>query len=206
VVGLKPAFGHVSTAGVFPLAESLDHVGLLDGRHAQRRRRVGRPRPRGRAPEGAFRRPGVVGVRVGVPVDDYWQPVDPVIAEGVAAAVAALEKAGAQIVEVRTPMIDELAATYPRIVGAEAYATHAAWLAERPGDYQPLVRERLLSFADQPAKDYIDASAPAVAWSRRCARRSGRSTCWCCRRPGCGRRRSAWRRWTACRCGPRCWR
>ena len=31
VVGLKPAYGHVSTAGVFPLAESLDHVGLLTG-------------------------------------------------------------------------------------------------------------------------------------------------------------------------------
>ncbi len=96
-------------------------------------------------------------MRVGVPVDDYWRPVDPVIAEGVAAAVAALEKAGAQIVEVRTPMIDELATTYPVIVGAEAYATHAPWLAERPDDYQPLIRERLLSFAGQPAKDYIDA-------------------------------------------------
>ena len=54
-------------------------------------------------------------------------------------------------------MIDELATAYPVIVGNEAYATHASWLAERPDDYQPLIRERLLSFAGRPAKDYIDA-------------------------------------------------
>ena len=100
---------------------------------------------------GGIQAPGVAGVRVGVLVDDYWQPADPAIAEAVAAAVALLEKAGAQIVEVRTPMIDELAATYPLIVGAEAYATHAAWLAERPQDYQPITRDRLLPFAE-PAR------------------------------------------------------
>jgi Asp-tRNA(Asn)/Glu-tRNA(Gln) amidotransferase A subunit family amidase len=162
VVGLKPAFGHVNTAGVFPLAESLDHVGLLtaDAHSASVAWDV---LDRADGTGGGIPLPGVSGVRVGVPVDDYWHPADPAIAEGVAAAVAALEKAGAQVVEVRTPMIDELATTYPRIVGAEAYATHAAWLAERPGDYQPLVRERLLSFADQPAKDYIDAQR-----TRRC--------------------------------------
>jgi aspartyl-tRNA(Asn)/glutamyl-tRNA(Gln) amidotransferase subunit A len=152
VVGLKPAFGSVPTDGVFPLAESLDHVGLLAAD------------PHGAAvawdvldPVGGAPPPGVAGVRVGVPVDDYWRPVDPAIAEGAAAAVAALEAAGARVVEVRTPMIEELAGAYPRIVGAEAYATHAAWLAQRPGDYQPLVRDRLLSFADQPARDYVEA-------------------------------------------------
>jgi Asp-tRNA(Asn)/Glu-tRNA(Gln) amidotransferase A subunit family amidase len=54
-------------------------------------------------------------------------------------------------------MIEELAATYPVIVGAEAYATHAKWLADRPQDYQPITRERLLPFADQPARAYVDA-------------------------------------------------
>jgi aspartyl-tRNA(Asn)/glutamyl-tRNA(Gln) amidotransferase subunit A len=54
-------------------------------------------------------------------------------------------------------MIEELAATYPQIVGAEAYATHAGWLAERPGDYQPITRARLAPFADQTARGYVDA-------------------------------------------------
>jgi aspartyl-tRNA(Asn)/glutamyl-tRNA(Gln) amidotransferase subunit A len=54
-------------------------------------------------------------------------------------------------------MIDELAATYGTIVGAEAYATHAAWLAERPGDYQPITAERLALVADLPAAAYVAA-------------------------------------------------
>ena len=60
------------------------------------------------------------------------------------AAVETLRARGASVVEVSTPMIDELAATYAVIVGAEAYATHATWLAERPEDYQDVTRERLL--------------------------------------------------------------
>jgi aspartyl-tRNA(Asn)/glutamyl-tRNA(Gln) amidotransferase subunit A len=80
-----------------------------------------------------------------------------VIEKGVAAAVERLRAAGAEVVELRTPMIDELAATYAPIVGAEAYATHATWLAERPQDYQPITRERLMLWADQPARQYVDA-------------------------------------------------
>src|SRR5689334_11783160 len=149
VVGLKPAFGHVSTAGTFPLAESLDHLGLVtaDTHSASVAWDV---LDRAEGTGGGIQPPGVRGLRVGVPADGYWRPADPAIADGVAAAVAALERAGAQVVEVRTPVIEELAGTYARIVGAEAYATHAAWLAERPQDYQPVTRERLAPFADQP--------------------------------------------------------
>jgi aspartyl-tRNA(Asn)/glutamyl-tRNA(Gln) amidotransferase subunit A len=156
VVGIKPAFGHVSTVGAFPLAESLDHVGLIaaDTHSASVAWDV---LDRSDGTGGGIQPPGVTGVRVGVPVDDYWRPADPAIADGVAAAVAALEQAGAQVVEVRTPMIEELAATYPQIVGAEAYATHAAWLAERPGDYQPVTRARLAAFGQQMAREYVDA-------------------------------------------------
>ena len=149
VVGLKPRFGALPVDGVFPLSESCDHVGLLtpDVDSAAFAWEV----------LSGHRPTELDGLRVGVPVDDYWRPFDPVLDDAATAAVAGLRAAGAEIVEVRTPMIDELAATYPLIVGNEAYATHAAWLAERPGDYQPLIRERLLSFADRPAKEYIDA-------------------------------------------------
>jgi aspartyl-tRNA(Asn)/glutamyl-tRNA(Gln) amidotransferase subunit A len=156
VVGLKPAFGHVSTERVFPLAESLDHVGLLAA-DAHSTSVAWDVLDRAEGTGGGIQPPGVAGIRVGVPVDDYWRPADPVIADGVSAAVAALERAGARVVEVRTPMIEELAATYPAIVGAEAYATHATWLADRPTGYQPVTRERLLAFAGQPAQEYVDA-------------------------------------------------
>lgn len=99
----------------------------------------------------------MAGLRVGVPVDDYWQPADPAIAPWPDAAVRALAAAGARVVPVRTPMIEELVAAYPLIVGNEAYSTHCRTLAERPEDYQPLIRERLLGFADRPAREYIEA-------------------------------------------------
>jgi aspartyl-tRNA(Asn)/glutamyl-tRNA(Gln) amidotransferase subunit A len=151
VVGLKPTLGRLPTDGVFPLSETCDHIGVITAD----------------VPDAALGWdalcPGddaaldVPGLRIGVPVDSYWRPADPVIAQSVEAAVAALRAAGAEVVEVRLPMIDELAATYPPIVGAEAWATHAEWLRKRPTDYQDVTRERLEPFAEQPAREYVDA-------------------------------------------------
>lgn len=156
VVGLKPAAGHVSTVGVVPLSETLDHVGLLTADvHSASVAWDVLARTDGTG--GGIQGPGVRGVRVGVPTDAYWTPADPVIGQAVAAAVERLRAAGAQVVDVATPGIDEFAATYPVIVGAEAYATHADSLSQRPGDFQPATRERLLRNADLPARAYIDA-------------------------------------------------
>ena len=156
VVGLKPAFDALPTDGVFPLSETCDHVGVLTADvHGASVAWDVLSRPDGTG--GGIQAPGVAGVRVGVLVDDYWRPLDPALDAATEAAVQRLRAGGAEIVEVRTPMIDELAATYPVIVGAEAYATHAAWLAERPQDYQRITRERLLPFADLPASAYVEA-------------------------------------------------
>jgi Asp-tRNA(Asn)/Glu-tRNA(Gln) amidotransferase A subunit family amidase len=156
VVGLKPAFGALPTDGCFPLSETLDHVGVLaPDVHAASIAWDVLSRPDGTG--GGIQAPGVSGVRVGLLVDEYWRPLDPALAAAVDDAAARLRAGGAQVHEVRTPMIDDLAATYPLIVGAEAYATHARWLAERPQDYQPITRDRLLPFADQSARTYVDA-------------------------------------------------
>ncbi len=162
VVGLKPALGRLSTAGVFPLSETCDHVGLLASDvHTASVAWDVLSRPDGTGSGGieapGIETPGVAGARVGVLLDGYWQAADPTITTAVDAAVETLRTAGAHVTEIRTPMIEELAATYAPIVGAEAYATHASWLAERAQDYQPATRERLLPFAEQPARDYIDA-------------------------------------------------
>ena len=90
-------------------------------------------------------------------VDGYWEPVEPAIRVHTAAAVQALRDRGGRIVEVRTPDVTDLAGTYPAIVGGEGYATHAAWLADCRGAYQPATRASLEPFADQPAREYVDA-------------------------------------------------
>lgn len=153
VVGLKPARGALPTTGVFPLSETCDHVGLLGadvdivavafGALTGQRIDPSAPLP-----------PGTV---IGRPTDRYWQVHDPEIAAAVDRAATALAAAGAVVREVTMPGVEELAATYPVIVGAEAYATHARWLAERPGDYQPPTAARLQAAAAHTAADYVTA-------------------------------------------------
>lgn len=146
VVGLKPAYGALPVEGVFPLAESFDHVGLLtpDVDSAAFAWEVLSGTPAGGE---------IGGLRVGVPVDPYWRAHDPVLDDAAATAVDRLRAGGARVVDVRTPMIDELAAIYPRIVGAEAYATHARWLAQRPQDYQQATLDRFMP--DVSATEYV---------------------------------------------------
>jgi aspartyl-tRNA(Asn)/glutamyl-tRNA(Gln) amidotransferase subunit A len=156
VVGLKPTFGALPTDRVFPLSETCDHVGFLtaDVHGASVAWDV---LARSDGTGGGIQAPGVQGVRVGLLLDDYWRAADPALNDAVAAAAKRLEARGAHVVELRTPMINELAATYGPIVGAEAYATHAGWLAERPQDYQPITRERLAATADLTASTYVAA-------------------------------------------------
>ncbi|HEY0639288.1 MAG TPA: amidase [Pseudonocardiaceae bacterium] len=156
VVGFKPTIGRLDTTGVFPLSETCDHVGLLAAdRHGVSTAYDVLVRADGTG--GGIQQPGVEGVVVGLPTDDYWRTHDPVIADAVRDAAERLRRAGAQVTDVDLPGIDELAACYRPIVGAEAYATHRHWLAERPHDYQPITAERLLAGADQPAVEYVDA-------------------------------------------------
>jgi aspartyl-tRNA(Asn)/glutamyl-tRNA(Gln) amidotransferase subunit A len=161
VVGLKPAFGRLPTTGVFPLSETCDHVGLLtpdaDSAALAWDALVPPAAPRSDLLSASAVRAACAGLRVGTLGDTYWRAADPTLNAAAAGAADALAAAGARVLELRTPMIDELAACYPEIVGAEAYATHARWLAERPQDYQPLTRDRLLPFAEQPAHRYVTA-------------------------------------------------
>ena len=161
VVGFKPTYGRLSTAGVFPLSESCDHIGLLAadvhgvsvGYDVLARNNSAD----GVGTGGGIQPPGVDGVTVGVPTDDYWRVADPVIADAVERAAARLAEAGAVVSRITMPGIDELAACYRPIVGAEAYTTHEHWLTTRREDYQPITAERLAAAAGQSATEYVAA-------------------------------------------------
>lgn len=154
VVGLKPSFGALSTRGVFPLAESFDHVGLIAA--DLRATAIAWEQLNGPSDIDTPCQQ-VDGCRVGVLRGDYWAAADRVIDAAVGAAVEALCHRGALVAPVGIPMIDELAATYLPILGAEAYAIHAAFLAERPEAYQRDTAVGLGLFAAQPAAEYAAA-------------------------------------------------
>jgi len=152
VVGLKPAAGTLPTTGVFPLSETLDHIGLLGAGintvagalSALTGHRIDPSVP-------------VTGTVVGLPTDPYWLVHDPEISAAVDRAANTLQAAGAVLRKVRLSGIADLAATYPVIVGAEACTTHRNWLAQRPDDYQPATAARLRAAAAYTATDYIAA-------------------------------------------------
>ena len=157
VVGLKPTLGAVPTDGVFPLSTTLDHVGLLtaDVHGASVAWDVLARGAEGTG--GGIQEPGVKGLRIGLPQGSLWQVIDHDIVAAVARGAESLRRAGADVVEIEVPDVDELAATYSVIVGSEAYATHAVALAQRRGDFQPSTAERLLAQADRSAFEYLSA-------------------------------------------------
>jgi len=159
VVGLKPALGALPTTGVFPLAETCDTVGVIaTDTYSTSLAWDALNRPEHVAAPGLDQMSrDVTGLVVGRPVDDYWRAHDDVIAAGVDAATDALAVAGAKVVRVSTPAIDELAATFRTIIDAEVHATHAHWLSQHAGDYQPTTEKRLRTAARVTAPQYISA-------------------------------------------------
>ena len=105
VVGLKPGRGALPLTGVFPLAETLDHLALLAADVDTVSIAFG-------ALSGCQIDPSapIAGIVVGRPTDAYWRVHDPAIAAAVDRAADALAAAGAALRELRLPEVDELAA------------------------------------------------------------------------------------------------
>jgi aspartyl-tRNA(Asn)/glutamyl-tRNA(Gln) amidotransferase subunit A len=155
-VGLKPAAGELSCTGVFPLSETLDHVGPMARSvadvAAMFRAMTGEADPGGRAATHPPR-PYVFGV----PEPYFCERLHPDVREALARTRAALSAAGH---EVRTVEIEHAARTaevYLHIVLPEASCIHAWMLDSHGGDYSPGVRLRLEMGRYILAEDYVRA-------------------------------------------------
>jgi amidase len=141
--GLKPTWGRVSRAGVFPLAESLDHVGpmcrsALDSAlvlsviaGADPDDPTASPRPV--SDYVASIDAGVRGKRLGVPKNLLGMDADSQRAFDDAAAT--LENAGATVVEVVLPEFDEATTKWVALCGLEAALAHEATFPSRRAEY-----------------------------------------------------------------------
>ena len=167
LVGLKPTYGRVSRAGVLPLSWSLDHVGpiartvadaavLLEeisGYDAGDPTSAREPVP----PFTARLEGGVRGLRLGLPREYFWKPMDSQVREAVQAAIIRLEQAGAAVEEFSLPSLEFAPAAQTLIICAEAAAYHREQLAVRYADYGADVRMRVLQGLCINAIDYLDA-------------------------------------------------
>jgi aspartyl-tRNA(Asn)/glutamyl-tRNA(Gln) amidotransferase subunit A len=155
VVGLKPGFDEVSTAGVVPLSRTMDHVGPLcrsvaDAALLYDVLRGATPTPLPEAREAG-------GIRLGVPRDYFMALLDSQVAASFESACDRLREAGAVIEDVVIPHANDIAPIYLHIVLSEAAAYHARTLDGRPDDYTPNVRLRLEMGRYILAEDYARA-------------------------------------------------
>jgi len=169
IVGLKPTYGLVSRRGVFPLSFTLDHVGPMSRTVADNALLLEAiagfdPADPGSAPARAdgFAREigaGVQGLRVGFVRHFHERDMEahPEAAAALDEAARLLAAEGAEVRTVTLPPLGEFAAVNRIILTSEAFAIHARWLRERPGDYGKLARRRLLPGAFVSAGTFVTA-------------------------------------------------
>lgn len=167
VVGIKPTYGLVSRAGVFPLSWSLDHAGPLaktvtDTALLLQAIAGHDPADPSSAsveiPDYAARLNGDVrGLRVGVPREYFFERSTEEVEAFVRDAIRVLERLGATIVEVSLPQIEHAATAGMTIISVEAAEIHAEWLRTRAEDYGDDVRPRVRLGALLRGTDYVRA-------------------------------------------------
>lgn len=141
--GLKPTWGRVSRAGVFPLAESLDHVGpmcrsaldaaivlgVIAGADQDDPTAAHQPVPDYAAATAA----GVKGKQMGVPRN--LVDVDADCQRALDGAAAVLAKQGARLVDVTLPDLDEATMQWLALCGVEAAFAHESTFPSRRAEY-----------------------------------------------------------------------
>jgi aspartyl-tRNA(Asn)/glutamyl-tRNA(Gln) amidotransferase subunit A len=154
VVGFKPSRQRISTAGAFPLSQSLDSIGPIarsvtdcakaDAVMAGEDFAALEP-----APLANLR----IGIAQGLPLEN----LDDTVAKRFSAAIDHLERAGARLSNEKLPLLDGLARVNSRggVLPAEAFAVHRDRLDRRGDAIDQKIRVRLERARGITAADYI---------------------------------------------------
>ncbi|WDL98425.1 amidase [Alicyclobacillus sp. ALC3] len=175
VVGLKPTWGWVSEAGVFPLSPSLDHVGpltrtpqdaavMMDAMLGVNRPGSKRSSSLGGSPVGDSSFVGAMQVpsgfqRAAVLPESLLRYTHPGVKRAYLAATSSLEALGVQVTELTATdlaLLESAEPTLMTILLAEAANLHQAW-QNRKNDYAPLTWSQLEAGRRVLAVDYLDA-------------------------------------------------
>lgn len=165
IVGFKPAYEAISSEGVYPLATSLDHVGLFT-------RTVG---------DGALAyeclahcvtrsAPGIGALRIGWVLPSVLAEVDRRIAHGARASVERLALAMRDVDLAHSlPQAGELFEVFSTIQGSEAFAAHVEDVARGAERIDAEVLARLRRGEGIPAWRYVRALAQREVYRRHIA-------------------------------------
>ncbi len=166
IVGLKPTWGRVSRHGVFPLGESLDHIGPMTRSVADAALVLSVIAGRDELDDTSLAAPlddyagaidaGANGIRVGVD-EKYIAQASGDVATAVSGAIRDLERVGARVVKVKLPDVEPCLSAWTTLCAAEAAAAHAATYPSRAADYGPGYRSFLELGVSIRGQDYANA-------------------------------------------------
>ena len=159
VVGLKPTYGLVSTAGVIPLCWSLDHVGPITRTVCDAaivlECLTGSPYPIGEFDPKQL--------RVSVATKFFFDDLEEEVAEITATAIALIESIFGPLREIDIE-VDEDRTVHK----AEAFTYHRPLLETSADLYQPQTLKRIRTGKDVLAADYIDEKYRLFEMRQRC--------------------------------------
>jgi len=174
-VGLKPTYGRVSKAGIFPLSFIFDHAGpitrtvqdaaimleAIAGYDAAdpTSERVSVDRYTQALAQGAK------GLRVGVPRRYFYERLDPEVGAALESALGVLGSIGASVRDVELPSSETAITSLFGLVLAEAKHIHAERLSARPQDFGADVAE-ILSQATPTGEELVAAMEATYALTR----------------------------------------
>ncbi|WP_051341893.1 amidase [Pseudonocardia spinosispora] len=146
VVGFKPTHGVLDTRGAFPLAPSLDTLGVLAGSVADCALFW-------RFMTGTAEASSTPAPRIGWVSPEQLHPTDPRVTDTALGMLARFDKA-----EVRLPFVEELRWSYRAIQSWEATGIHAQRMADAPELFDAEVLARLRDAATVTHDDYERAA------------------------------------------------
>jgi aspartyl-tRNA(Asn)/glutamyl-tRNA(Gln) amidotransferase subunit A len=164
VVGLKATHGLASIRGIVPLSEMFDHVGPIT-RTVEDAALLMSPLvgfdpfdpvsidvERSPIPDAISH--DVAGLVIGVPRTPFYEGLDREVDAAVKRALEVLGGLARVVAEVQLPDADAFA-----VLSAEIYEYHAALVADptKRAIYKPVTLERIMSGANVPVNDYIQA-------------------------------------------------
>jgi amidase len=176
LTGVKPTWGRVSRHGLYPLAQSLDHVGPMTRSVADAAAILGviagedpadpttLPDPRPDYLSG-LDAGGLSGLSIGVDRALVETRVDPLMVESLDAAVAVMEALGARVRPIEFPATAPLVAAIMPLMIAEVASAHAATFPAKAELYGPDLRGMIESAGAFTATDVARAVHGRAAFS-----------------------------------------